>query len=382
MELYVYSTILFFLIFSFVVLIHELGHFLSARRHGVFVEEFGLGLPPKWKTLFTDSKQCEFSLNMIPFGGFVRLQGENGEEEEEGGKKKDPKKSFDTKSWRAKTEILLAGVFMNALSALVFLTGVFMYGSEPLLLTSQNVETMIEKGVIEVAEGIEVLDISPGGKAEEAGVQKGDVLLSINNIPVKKGNEVSELQKEAGEYGYHFQRENTETLVKEDIFLNITPDNGKIGASFSLFPEFTTIHTLKLSFIDSLWYSISFIQEFMRETLRALSSLFLQMFTDFSLPEGVAGPLGIASMTHSLVVSGASLDAILKFVSILSLSLAIMNILPLPVLDGGRVFIITLQSIFKKKYQKIENISYMVSYALLFFLIFVITYKDIVRLFS
>ncbi len=169
------TALAFIVIFSILVLIHECGHFFAARKSGIKVEEFGFGLPPRlWGV---KKGETLYSLNAIPFGGFVRLFGED---ESDPKVRKNPR-SYSGKSIRTRTIVVLAGVFMNFLLAWVLLTIGFSFGIQPLILTPEDGFKSIQNGTIEVMPGAIVKDVKSGSPADKAGVKPYDKILTINH---------------------------------------------------------------------------------------------------------------------------------------------------------------------------------------------------------
>ncbi len=167
------SIIAFIVIFSLLVLIHELGHFMMAKKAGIKVEEFGIGLPPRAITLFKKG-ETKYTLNWIPFGGFVRMLGED---DYTGKKNKDPR-SFQNKTILQRFLVIVAGVFMNFVLAVVLLTIGFSFGMQPIMINSDDVISNIRNGSIEVQENVIVKNIEPGSIVKK--ISKGDSILSVN----------------------------------------------------------------------------------------------------------------------------------------------------------------------------------------------------------
>jgi len=373
-----FSILVFFFIFSVIILIHEWGHFASARRHGVHVEEFGLGVPPKAKTLWTDKKGCAFTLNWIPFGGFVRMEGEDAADE---GIKK-TKGSFASKSILARMEIILAGVFMNFVLAIFLLTILFSVGTKPILLNKEAVLTHIEQGTIILDEGLPVLAVSEGGPAYISGLQKGDVLLSINGQNITSSEEILALQSANEIARYNVYRTNEDGMQQKIQFQVQANEEGKIKAAFSMLPSFKEVKDVQLPVHQAFVYSLKVSGEIAQATVHAFKSLITRLVLHAEVPQGIAGPVGIASMTHNIVEQG-DISGIFKFMALLSLSLAIMNVLPIPALDGGRFVFLIIEAIIRRpiKASWEANIN-LASYALLLGLIALITWNDIVRIFT
>lgn len=365
------SILAFFIIFSLVVLIHEWGHFMSARRHGVHVEEFGLGLPPKAKGLWKDSKGCEYTLNWIPFGGFVRMEGEDAVDETV----RKTQGSFASKSILARMEIVLAGVFMNFVLAIVLLTTLFTIGAKPILLNKEAVMENIDKGIIVLDEGIPVVAVEDG-PAKEAGLKAGDIVLMVNNEKISSAEQISTLQVSNESRNYIVLRE--ENGEKKEMALSIKADgNAKIHVAFSSLPPFKEIKEISMPVYEAFWYSLKTSGQIALATVEAFKNLVVRLVTTAEIPAGISGPIGIAAMTHSIVTQG-DIEDLLKFVALLSLSLAIMNVLPIPALDGGRFFFLLVEVIMRHPIKpQWEARIHSVAFALLLILIFIVTGNDI-----
>jgi regulator of sigma E protease len=172
------TVIAFIVIFSVLVLIHEWGHYIVAKKSGIKVEEFGFGLPPRiWGVR---KGETIYSINAIPFGGFVRLLGEDNRDDKAA---RNPR-SFSAKPARVRIMVILAGVFMNFLLAWVLLTVGFTFGIQPLILSSDDVFNSIQDGTIQVQPGIIVQDVRAGGAADKAGLKPGDQILKMNGEDV------------------------------------------------------------------------------------------------------------------------------------------------------------------------------------------------------
>lgn len=378
------SIIVFFLIFSALILIHEWGHFSSARRHGVKVEEFGLGIPPKAKVLWKDKKGCEFTLNWIPFGGFVRMEGEDAVDE----KIKKTKTSFAAKPLLARMEIILAGVFMNFVLAIVLLTGLYSFGSSPILLDINTVKENVEKGLIILDEGIPVISVAEGGAAEGSGLQAGDIVLKVNGETITEAEQISALQEAGVEKEYSILRPlsgQEEVAVteqkREEMTLSIRAnDDAKIQVAFSFLPYFKEVKDLKLPLHKAFLYSLSASYDIAKATIKAFKSLVVKLVTQAQVPQGIAGPVGIAAMTHGIVETG-DVGNLIKFMALLSLSLAIMNVLPIPALDGGRFLFLIVEGIMRRPIKaEWEARIHSIAFILLITMIFVVTWNDIYRL--
>ena len=368
------SILIFFIIFSVVILIHEWGHFASARRHGIHVEEFGLGMPPKAKTLWKDKKGCEYTFNWIPFGGFVRMEGEDAVDE---GLKK-TKGSFASKSILARMEVILAGVFMNFVLAMGILTILFTLGAKPILLDKEGVQEAIDNKIVVLDEGLPVLALEDG-PAKEAGLQVGDAVLAINGTTIMSAEEIAALQTAGESSRYTVLREVDGTKIQ--TVLNIEAnEEGKVLAAFSTFPKFKEVKEISFPVHQAFMYSLETSGKIAVATVKAFKGLIVRLVTQAQVPQGISGPVGIAAMTHGIVQEG-DIEQVFKFVALLSLSLAIMNVLPIPALDGGRFMFLLVEAVMRRPIKaEWETRIHSVSYLLLIGLILIVTGNDIYKL--
>ena len=366
------TIIIFILIFSVIVIIHELGHFLAARRVGIKVEEFGLGLPPRAKKLWRDKKGTLFSLNWIPFGGFVRMFGEDSIDS----KLVKNKKSFISKTKWQRTQVICAGVFMNFVMGVLLLTIVFTAGAEPFILNKNDFDKHLELGNIVTEDGILINEILKESAAEKAGFHSGDIILKINDKEVGSSEEIIALT----------QRYKNRTLTytiernREEITKNIViPKEGKIGVSIASIPIIREVKKVKFPIHLAFMESIKESARLASATAIMFADVLKKVVSQFQISDNVAGPIGIAQMTHD--VSQQGLIALLKFMALLSISLATINILPLPALDGGRFLFIIVELIRGKRADaRWESAIHGIGFILLMLLIAAITYKDILRL--
>ena len=374
------SALAFFVLLTLLVLVHELGHFAVAKWAKVRVEEFGFGLPPRAKKLFTWDATL-FSLNWIPFGGFVRLQGETSLDREE----RIRPGSFAAASIPARLAILLAGVFMNFLLALVLLTlGFSLWHWIPTYLSMETLREGAEAGEVDIEWGIYVSDVVPGGTAEQGHVATGGLLAKINGIPVTSVNEVLALQEGERSVTYTVlypdstRSEQPMEFTQEKSY-DIAVREGKTGVALSEFAKSLAgrrhpfPRALSLAWRETGVVTIQTVQG----AGMLLSSLFLQG----RVPEGITGIVGIAQLTHASVQEGFM--TYLRLVALLSLSLAALNILPFPALDGGRMLFVFVEMITGKPvYRRLEVVTNGIGFFVLLLLIVAVTLSDIFRIFS
>lgn len=529
------SIIAFIVIFSLLILIHESGHFLAARRCGIRVEEFGLGMPPKLWSYKPKKSETLYTFNAIPFGGFVRLYGEDTHDK----KALQAKHSFAAQSVWKKILVIVAGVAMNFLLAFVLLTFGLIIGMQPLFVSPEDVFQAINTGVVKMDEGLvvkepglndigfkaedrivavdgrkilsgdEVADlkdnqqvsftveragqliglkgvndlkkpfyklydtmfvprvfvkeVAVGSKLSAAGVQAGDMIKKVNgaeifkledfeknlssaetkyevekglsgldavpvknhlpviiisgvvadspadNIGIKTGDEILAIngvtitktadlvkaladRKPGTKITYKVSRDGVEVeyYVKSDaaglIGVLLSELHRADNDQTSYYLKTVPYSLKKVSDVSYPWYQApgKAIDEMGRLTVLTAGmfvNVFSTIFTRFTVPEGVAGPVGIAQMTYVFVQEGFM--SLVRFTALLSLSLAIINILPFPGLDGGRLFLIIVPLILRKKLNpKLEALIHLFGFLVLMILILLITFNDLVKIFS
>lgn len=370
------SAIVFILILSFLVIIHELGHFLAAKWAKVKADEFGLGYPPKALKLFR-WKGTDFTLNWIPFGGFVRMQGEESIEEDKKEGKKHTGQFYQASTYQ-KLVIILAGATVNFVFGVIAFTIVFSKMGIPELITEARV------GIVE--------ENSP---ASQVGLPKNVNIIAVKHgedeFAVSTPNEVIDKVYEfRGENitlvttGHCEQRTCEESVHEYEIYVRTqeeTPENeGAMGIAFDSV-IFMFYPPLEMPFRSAI-YGIEQALLLGWQIVEAFSGIVTDIFTRFSISNDVAGPIGIVHQAQSTGIFEEGWLTVLSFTGMLSINLAVMNVLPFPPLDGGRAVFIILEALLtRKKTKKLEYIFNYGGYILLLGLIVVITVKDILRIF-
>ena len=368
--------ILGLVLFVSLVVVHEFGHFLAARRYGVTVEEFGIGFPPKAWSKKLKSKML-FSINWLPLGGFVKLKGEHDADTRPG--------CYGAASLANKTKIMLAGVAMNLLAAFVLLTLLAWFGIPQIIDNQYTVKSNTKVIQSDVLVGF----IEPDSPAVKAGFMVRDSLVSINKngmseainkaekLPevTKKyaGQEVTIIYDRAGKQKQAKVTLQTTAIVKASEKTN--NPKGYLGISPADF-------SLQTSTWSAPIVAGGLIGQFTRATFQGLGRTIGDLFhgNGAKASEQVAGPVGIFVLLKDGSLLGYQF--VLMIVAIISLTLAIMNVLPIPALDGGRLFVTWLFRIIRKPLkQKTEELIHGTGFALLMVLFILITIVDIRRYF-
>ncbi len=364
----VLSILAFFVLLSFLVLIHECGHFFLARWNSVTVEEFGFGLPPRALTLFHRSG-TRFSLNWIPFGGFVRLKGENAVSRSQ----RSAKGSFSAASYPARIAILVGGVFMNFLFAMLLLTlGFWQWNWIPSYVSLEDMRAAAQRGEIEMQTGVSIVGVREDGTALAAGIRQGSVLLAVDGELVYIPSDIVDRQRGKSSVQYTLRdptgKPQTVTVAVRG---GLTGIEIQFSPSVSA-PDYSFGRAVLLSFREARVMTV--------QTIKGIGDLVVSLVRTARVPEGITGPVGIAVLTHNTLQTGFL--PYLRLVALLSLSLAILNILPFPALDGGRLLFVLFELLHIAPPRRYEMLINAVGFSVLILLILVITYHDIVRLFT
>ena len=351
------DLIIFILALSVLVLVHEFGHFFAARKTGVKVEEFGLGLPPR--IIGKKFGDTIYSINWLMIGGFCRLYGEDGD-----GKGKD---AFNNKKPWQKLLIVLGGVLMNLVLAVVIFSVVYAI-----------------LGVPKETNKVKIIGISKDSPAEKAGLKEDDVILRVadkeikvpseltNEVAKYKGKKVSILTLRCQGTGFCFVNS---LLV--DVRENPPEGEGSIGIAISntemvKVPWYQFYEGIGAGFKEAYYWGEIII----KGVGQMVGGLFMG-----HIPKDVSGPVGMYEATSS-IKNNQGLLAVLHFFGIVSVNLAVVNILPFPALDGGRIVFVLYEMIFRKKAnQKFEIIVNNIGMIFLLGLILLITVGDIRRIF-
>ncbi|MBI3385041.1 site-2 protease family protein [Candidatus Gottesmanbacteria bacterium] len=361
------TLIAFIILLSILVLVHELGHFLAAKKIGVKVEEFGLGYPPR---IFGKKVgETIYSLNALPFGGFVRLYGEESAEQNLTSKTKKSQskqnsalqRAFFNRSKIERSIILVAGVAMNFLLGVVVISYLFTQG-------------------VAIPNGALVEEVVPKTPAEIAGIKKGDVITSVNGQTIASAGDLVSQTKQNVLKIVTLQIKRCEKTCA-NLKISLIPrkdypqNEGAMGVAivtdfmiktYSLWeaPIKGTIEAFRMS-----WF-----------IAKGVGQVLWQLVSSFTVPKDVAGPIGIYKVTGQALQFGG-LMGVLQLLALLSLNLAVINILPIPALDGGRFFLVLVEAVMgRQRIIKIEKVAQSVGMALILALIVLITISDLSKL--
>jgi regulator of sigma E protease len=371
-----FLLILGIVLFIGLVVVHEFGHFVVARRNGVKVEEFGIGFPPRvWSRHMKGGYR--FSINLLPLGGFVRLKGEHDADKQPG--------SFGAASLWAKVKIMAAGVIMNLITAFALLTLLALLGI-PKLIDNQFT---VKKDTKIVRQQVLIGYIEPDSPAAKSGLKVQDRLVGIEAAnqtkTITSAESLPDITKQfAGqEVRVDLMRRGKEESVtlrlrtKQEVEASKKTSNPKGYMGIS-----PTEYTIQRSTWSAPIVAGGLIKQFTEITYKGIGSALANLFrgNTSAASQQVAGPVGI----FVLIKDGSLLgyQFILMIIAIISLTLAIMNVLPIPALDGGKLFVTLIFRLMRRPlYQRTEEWIHGTGFALLMVLFVLITIVDVRRFF-
>ena len=362
------SIIIFFIILLVLVLVHEFGHFFTAKKFGIRVDEFGFGFPPK---LFGKKYgETEYSINLLPIGGFVKIFGENPDDENTNGP--DRERSFVHKAKWKQAVVLFAGVFMNLLLAWFLFSIGFMSGQPSSVGEAKGYELENVNLVI--------VTVSPDSPAAQAELKSGDKIVSVKTssdilAEINPDTLKSFIISHAGEkieIGY-VRGKNAEVQTAS-VSPVVNEGEPRIGIAMD------QIGIAKLPFLQAVKEGLALTVHVVKGTVVGLYTLIADACRGQGSLAGVAGPVGMVGIVGDAYEFG--FVYLLSFTALISVNLAIINLLPFPALDGGRLFFLLIEKIKGSRLNpKFANMANMVGFVILILLMLVVTFNDILKLF-
>ncbi len=341
------TIIAFLAVLIVLVLAHEIGHFVTARAFGVRVDEFGLGFPPR---LFSIKRgETRYSLNALPLGGFVKLAGEEDP---------DVPGSLAGKSHGVRILVLAAGSLMNALLPVVFFAVAF----------------MIPHSV--VSGQVMVQDVAAGSPAALGGIEAGDTILKADSRLVQNNVDLQRaIQSNLGNEMMVLVRHSDGTTESVELVPRWQPPEGEGAVGIVI----ETVNPAVTRQSYPFWRAIPMAVMELIDTFVLFKNIIISMIIG-TVPVIVAGPIGVAQITGEAVRAG--LSPLLEFAAFFSINLAIINIFPLPALDGGRIAFVILEWLRRGKRvpPRIEGIIHLTGFFLLIGAMLLITYQDVLRI--
>ncbi len=363
------STIIFIVILLVLVLVHEAGHFFTAKKFGIRVDEFGFGFPPK---LFGIKRgETEYTFNALPIGGFVKIFGENPDDENTYGVDKD--RSFVNKPKWQQAVVLSAGVIANFLLAWVLFSFGLASGM-PSSVGSLPAEYLHDVNLV-------VVSVAPESPAEMAGLKSGDKIVSV----VSGVNALEEINPETlkdfiVKYGKndinigYIRGKSTEPTSLATVTPNDTSGRPTIGISMD------EIGTAKLPVFNAIWEGLKLDWFVTESTVLGLFNLIKDALLGKGSLSSVTGPVGMVGIVGEATKFGFSY--LMSFAALISVNLAVINLLPFPALDGGRLFFLLIEKIKGSRIKpSVANTANFIGFAILILLMIAVTTHDIFKLF-
>ncbi len=353
------GIIAFIILLPIIVFVHEYGHFLFARINGVRVESFSIGFGPSlfsWK----DKHNTVWKVSAIPLGGYVKMLGQSDTPESAEAKvkkakkltKKDKAESFEFKKRYQKASIVFAGPFFNFIFGFLVFFGLFYFIGSP---TTSSI----------------VMDVIKDSPAYVSGIKAGDKIVSINDVNIEQPKEIKNA----------IQNSNGKKLkikvFRQDKNLNIfiTPEkkNGFYFLGVSYAQRFENYK--KIGFIDSLNDSYNLVSNIVSDTLKSLGEMIIGSRSSKEL----GGMISIAKVSGDALSAG--LYSFLYLMAIISVSLGLFNLFPIPVLDGGYLFIYIIEGIIRRDIpEKIKQVIFFLGFIFIIFLLILSNFNDVLRI--
>ena len=363
------NIIIFILILGILIFVHELGHFLFAKLFGIRVDEFGFGYPPKMFKMFR-WRGTDFTMNWIPFGGFVKIFGEADEGQELS--EEDKKVSLVHKPRWQQVLVMFGGILFNIIFAWMLFTGIFMSGVSAPISSAPDSYNFEKTDLI-------ITSVLAGSPAEEGGLMSGDIIKEYYAGDIHVITKEEDITEVAG-----FINEQGKTsdigfvVLRDDKIENMvaSPIQGIIGDNYSVGIGLERVGELKLPIHQAAWYGLKNSGLMIQDITLGFGKL---ISGNISF-DAVSGPVGIAGQVGTAAKIG--LTYLIGFAAMLSLNLAVLNFIPFPALDGGRIFVLLIESVIRKRLNpNVINWINVVGFFALIGLMVLVTVKDIINLF-
>lgn len=345
------TLLILFIILSVIIIVHEFGHFIAAKKGGVYIDEFSLGMGPQLLKYKPKKSETTYSLRAFPIGGFVSMA----EKEDPSNKAIKKNQVLENKSFGRKLLVLINGILFNCFLA------IFLFFVSGLLYGRPVSEPVINK----VVEGM---------AAEKAGLESGDKILEVNGVKINTWDD--------------FLLEASAKKLKDEYIFKVEKSNGDIK-EYNLVPEVQEVEGQEVKVFGIQLSGTTYYKGFKNAVIYAFEGFYTNFKTIFKIlgnlftgevpVKSLSGPVGIYSLVDSVKSQG--MNTLLYLTAYLSINVAIINLIPIPVFDGGRVLILLIEKITKRKSsENLEAILNYVGFALMILLMLYVTFNDIIRL--
>ncbi len=345
------TLLILFIILSVIIIVHEFGHFIAAKKGGVYIDEFSLGMGPQLLKYKPKKSETTYSLRAFPIGGFVSMA----EKEDPSNKAIKKNQVLENKSFGRKLLVLINGILFNCFLA------IFLFFVSGLLYGRPVSEPVINK----VVEGM---------AAEKAGLESGDKILEVNGVKINTWDD--------------FLLEASAKKLKDEYIFKVEKSNGDIK-EYNLVPEVQEVEGQEVKVFGIQSSGTTYYKGFKNAVIYAFEGFYTNFKTIFKIlgnlftgevpVKSLSGPVGIYSLVDSVKSQG--INTLLYLTAYLSINVAIINLIPIPVFDGGRVLILLIEKITRRKSsENLEAILNYIGFALMILLMLYVTFNDIIRL--
>ena len=345
------TLLILFIILSVIIIVHEFGHFIAAKKGGVYIYEFSLGMGPQLLKYKPKKSETTYSLRAFPIGGFVSMA----EKEDPSNKAIKKNQVLENKSFGRKLLVLINGILFNCFLA------IFLFFVSGLLYGRPVSEPVINK----VVEGM---------AAEKAGLESGDKILEVNGVKINTWDD--------------FLLEASAKKLKDEYIFKVEKSNGDIK-EYNLVPKVQEVEGQEVKVFGIQSSGTTYYKGFKNAVIYAFEGFYTNFKTIFKIlgnlftgevpVKSLSGPVGIYSLVDSVKSQG--INTLLYLTAYLSINVAIINLIPIPVFDGGRVLILLIEKITRRKSsENLEAILNYIGFALMILLMLYVTFNDIIRL--
>jgi regulator of sigma E protease len=375
------TVIIFLLVLAVLIFVHELGHFLFARWNKIRVDEFKIGFGPR--ILSWGKGETKYGLNLIPFGGYVKIHGENPDDESISGA--DKNRSFVNKKAWQQVVVLGAGVLFNFIFAWLIYVVVFIAGVTATPEGFEKYSANFEN------ERVMITMVSPGSPADKAGLKVGDSISLIDGMEIYPDVRVG-YNKTLGADAIKTIQDKislsdgkaislTVNRTFEAVEVEVTPIEGIVKDKYAIGIAMSEAVDIQLPFFSAIYEGAHYTLIMIRETVIGLYDFFGNIFKGQANFSDVSGPVGIAGIVGGAAELGFTY--LLMITALISINLGVINLIPFPALDGGRILFVLIESVIRRRIKPIyANTVNTIGFVLLMLLMVVVTYKDIAKMFK
>ncbi len=358
------TIIIFIIVLAILVFVHEFGHFMAARACGIRVDAFAIGFGPKMFSWRSERGETEYSIRLIPFGGFVKIFGENPDEENTHGP--DSSRSFVNKPRWQQVIVLVAGVACNFIFAWILYALVFTSG-----VTANSSDFSNYAGYLS-NERIMITDVQSDSPASKAGLKVGDIITDfVSAADVRQAIRGSAGKVISLKYISHGQTEITDIVPM--------PVPGKDGDVYVIGIAMDEVSNLRLPFYISIGESFKYTIVMIKDTVIGLAGFVWAMVRGVADYSQISGPVGIAGIVGD--AAGLGFTYLVMITAVISINLGVVNLIPFPALDGGRALVVVIEAVIRRRVlPKFINAINITGFVLLMALMLLVTYKDIMKL--